>query len=103
MEESTVVATGGRDWPHGHKQVHLLICRSRPAYLAGAVAGPNGLVAGAEGLQVPRQNSLGRTAIRSVKWLAMDRGNIRNCVLRTLGRRLLRRSFGAANEGARHQ
>ena len=77
--------------------------RLRAAQLAGAVAGLNGLIAGAEGLQIRRRDSLGRSAIRSVKWLAMDRGNIRDCVLRTLGRRLLRRSFGAAHKAACRQ
>ena len=33
----------------------------------------------------------------------MDRGNIRDCVLRTLGRRLFRRFFGAAHKAARRQ
>lgn len=77
--------------------------RLRSAHLAGAVAGLNGLIAGAEGLQVRRRDSLGRSAIRSVKWLAMDRGNIRDCVLRRFGRSLFRRVFGAANKAARDQ
>lgn len=73
------------------------------ADLARAVAGLNGSLAGAEALEVPRRDSLRRSAMRSVKWCAMDRSNIRDCVLRTLGRRLFRRFFGAANKAARHQ
>lgn len=84
-------------------QVHLLICRSRPAHLAGAVAGLSGLIAGAEALQIPRRNSLGPSAIRSVKWFAMDRSNIRDCVLRRFGRSLFRRLFRAAHKAARRQ
>jgi hypothetical protein len=77
--------------------------QSRPANLARAVAGFDGPIAGAEALQIRRRNSLRPSAIRSVKGLAMDRSNIRDCVLPRLGRGLFRRLFGAANKATYHQ
>ena len=76
---------------------------SRPAHLAGAMAGLNGLIAGAEALQIRRRNSLRPSAIRCVKGFAMDRSNIRDCVFPRCGRSLFCRLFGAAHKGARRQ